>query len=57
MNASAKMSLKQKVIFFAVLIIGAIIWKFGSVYFVKSEPEDDSPYEVEQMDVKPIQSP
>ncbi len=54
MSASAKTSLKQKIIFFAVLIIGALMWKFGSVYFVKSEPESDSPYEVEQMEVKPL---
>jgi len=54
MGLSVKTPQKQTIIFFAVLIIGAIIWKFGSDYFVKSQPEEE-PYEVEQMEIKPVQ--
>jgi hypothetical protein len=53
MGFSLKTPLMQKVIFFAVLIIGAIVWKFGADYFVKSTPESE-PYEVEQLQIKPL---
>lgn len=56
MATSVKTPLMQKIIFVAVLIIGAIIWKFGADYFVKSKPDADAeqPYEVEEMHVKPL---
>lgn len=53
MALSVKTPLMQKVIFVAVLIIGAIIWKLGADFFQK--PSDDTPpYEVEQMQIKPL---
>jgi hypothetical protein len=43
--------LMKKLMFVAVLLVGAVIWKLGLNYL--EQPGED-PYEIEKIEVKPI---
>jgi hypothetical protein len=48
-------ALRKNIVFVSVLMIGAVIWWYGSTHLVKHQPEaDEEAYQVEDVQILPV---